>query len=275
MLITHDTGCALDTVVDLVNTAPEDDATPDGLPDVAALEVFVEKHEISEVGTLSELDLSAVRKIRGRFASVFAAPDARTAAAVINELVAAAGTTPASRTTTATTGMCTTSHPVPPSPITWRPTAGWRWRSSWWRVSRSGCAAARPRLPARLRGSLPQPLAAVLRQPYLRKPSARGRVPGTAQGSGGLTGQLVSTWSPAGDAGDHAYGSQHQQVVQRGHEQQTPDHRKKDHQRWLGKGEEASARLFLRRRGIALCRVQHLAAMMTQAAPPARSTRTD
>lgn len=94
MLITHDTRCALDTVVDLVNTAPEDDAAPDALPDVAALADFVRNHEISDVGVLSEFDLSAVRKIRGRFASVFAAPDARAAANLINDLVAAAGTTP-------------------------------------------------------------------------------------------------------------------------------------------------------------------------------------
>jgi predicted RNA-binding Zn ribbon-like protein len=93
VLITHDTRCALDTVVDLVNTAPEDD-TADGLPDVAALADFVRNHEISDVGVLSEFDLSAVRKIRGRFAAVFAAPDARAAAGQINELVAAAGTTP-------------------------------------------------------------------------------------------------------------------------------------------------------------------------------------
>ena len=33
MLITHDTRCALDAVVDLVNTAPEDE-TADGLADV-------------------------------------------------------------------------------------------------------------------------------------------------------------------------------------------------------------------------------------------------
>ena len=93
MLITHDTRCALDTVVDLVNTVPDDDTT-DGLPDVDALEDFVRKHEISEVDSLSEIDLAAVRRIRGRFAGVFAAQDARTAAALINELVAAAGTTP-------------------------------------------------------------------------------------------------------------------------------------------------------------------------------------
>ncbi|MCL8012598.1 CGNR zinc finger domain-containing protein [Streptomyces sp. AS02] len=94
MLITHDTRCALDAVVDLVNTAPDGDGTPDGLPDVAALEDFVQKHEISDVGVLSEFDLSAVRKVRGRFAAIFAESDARRASALINELVAAAGTTP-------------------------------------------------------------------------------------------------------------------------------------------------------------------------------------
>ncbi|MEU1696412.1 CGNR zinc finger domain-containing protein [Streptomyces hirsutus] len=94
MLITHDTRCALDTVVDLVNSAPEDDSAPDGLPDLPALEAFVRSHEVSEVGVLTEFDLSAVRRIRGRFASVFAAPDAHSAAKLINELIAAAGTTP-------------------------------------------------------------------------------------------------------------------------------------------------------------------------------------
>ncbi|MEU9977111.1 CGNR zinc finger domain-containing protein [Streptomyces sp. NPDC051014] len=94
MLITHDTRCSLDAVVDLVNTAPEDDTAPDGLSDVAALLDFVRNHNMSGVGVLSEFDLSAVRRVRGRFAAIFAAPDARIAAGMINELVAAAGTTP-------------------------------------------------------------------------------------------------------------------------------------------------------------------------------------
>ncbi|KOV55917.1 hypothetical protein ADK64_42015 [Streptomyces sp. MMG1121] len=93
-MITHDTRCALDTVVDLVNTAPEDGAAADGLADLPALADFVRKHEISDVGVLTEFDLSAVRRIRGRFAAIFAAPDPRSAAGLINELVAAAGTTP-------------------------------------------------------------------------------------------------------------------------------------------------------------------------------------
>ncbi|MFE1823692.1 CGNR zinc finger domain-containing protein [Streptomyces anulatus] len=106
MLIPHDTRIALDTVVDLVNTAPEDElprdepsdapqgGSEDGLADVAALYAFAERHLISGVGTLGEKDLTAVRDVRARFAEVFAAPDPRAAADLVNRLVAAAGTTP-------------------------------------------------------------------------------------------------------------------------------------------------------------------------------------
>lgn len=93
VLITHDTRCALDLVVDLVNTTPEGDET-DGLPDVATLGRFAKEHALSDVGVLSEFDLAAVRRIRGRLAMIFSASDSRTAAGLINELVAAAGTTP-------------------------------------------------------------------------------------------------------------------------------------------------------------------------------------
>ncbi|MEU9736564.1 CGNR zinc finger domain-containing protein [Streptomyces sp. NPDC048002] len=94
MLITHDTRCALEAVVDLVNTAPEEDTAEDALPDVAALADFVRRNDISDVGVLAEPDLAAVREVRGKFARIFAAPDARGASGLINELVAAAGTTP-------------------------------------------------------------------------------------------------------------------------------------------------------------------------------------
>ncbi|MFC8920357.1 CGNR zinc finger domain-containing protein [Streptomyces sp. NPDC047821] len=93
MLIPHDTRIALDTVVDLLNTAP-DGGRGDGLRDVAALYTFVRDHDVSGVGRLGEQDLRAVRDVRKRFADVFSAPDARTAAELINQLVAAAGTTP-------------------------------------------------------------------------------------------------------------------------------------------------------------------------------------
>ncbi|CAG7655138.1 hypothetical protein SBRY_70027 [Actinacidiphila bryophytorum] len=51
---------------------------------------------------------------------------------------------------------------------------------------RAGAAAAlrRARLPARLRGPLAQPLPPLLRQPHLRQPAARGRLPGQAPGGG-------------------------------------------------------------------------------------------
>ncbi|MEV7089153.1 CGNR zinc finger domain-containing protein [Streptomyces sp. NPDC093085] len=97
MLIPHDTRIALDTVVDLVNTAPEADTgedAADGLADVEALYDFARRHRVSGVGALGERDLRAVREVRTRFTEVFATPDARTAAALINQLVAAAGTTP-------------------------------------------------------------------------------------------------------------------------------------------------------------------------------------
>ncbi|MEI5032659.1 CGNR zinc finger domain-containing protein [Streptomyces sp. CA-278952] len=106
MLIPHDTRIALDTVVDLVNTAPENepprddprgglaDGPQDGLGDIAALYAFAERHLISGVGALGEKDLTAVRDVRARFAEVFAAPDPRAAADLVNRLVAAAGTTP-------------------------------------------------------------------------------------------------------------------------------------------------------------------------------------
>lgn len=93
MLITHDTRCSLDAVVDLVNTAPEQDGA-DGLAHVAALSDFVRTHNVSDVGVLSERDLADVRQVRARFAEVFADPEPRAAAATINELIAAAGTTP-------------------------------------------------------------------------------------------------------------------------------------------------------------------------------------
>lgn len=93
VLINHDTRCALDAVVDLVNTMP-DGTEPDGLPDVATLAEFATRNAISDVGELSERDLAAVHATRERFVEVFAATDTPSAAALLNAMVAAAGTTP-------------------------------------------------------------------------------------------------------------------------------------------------------------------------------------
>ncbi|MFE4332431.1 MULTISPECIES: CGNR zinc finger domain-containing protein [unclassified Streptomyces] len=103
MLIPHDTRIALDTVVDLLNTAPESEPPGsgrpegepiDGLADIAALYAFAQRHRISGVDELHERDLRAVQDVRTRFAAIFATDDAQIAAPLVNALIAAAGTTP-------------------------------------------------------------------------------------------------------------------------------------------------------------------------------------
>ncbi|MBV9024707.1 MAG: CGNR zinc finger domain-containing protein [Streptomycetaceae bacterium] len=93
MLINHDTRCALDCVVDLINTAPESEGNED-LSDLAALRDFVKRNRVSDVGPLGESDLAAVRAVRDRFAEVFSSRGDRAAAELINTLIAEAGTTP-------------------------------------------------------------------------------------------------------------------------------------------------------------------------------------
>lgn len=93
MQIPHDTRRALDVVVALVNTSAEADLA-DGLADLNALRSFVHEYAISDVGELGARDLAGVRTVRGKFAQVFAAPNSRAASVLINELVATAGTTP-------------------------------------------------------------------------------------------------------------------------------------------------------------------------------------
>lgn len=93
MQLNHDTRCALDDVVDLLNTAA-DGETPDALVSLAELRAYVERNDVSDVGTLTEDDLAAVRAVRQSFAEVFAATETRTAAGLVNALVAEAGCTP-------------------------------------------------------------------------------------------------------------------------------------------------------------------------------------
>ncbi|RLU84994.1 hypothetical protein CTZ27_26980 [Streptomyces griseocarneus] len=96
MLINHDTRCALDAVVDLVNTsaAGPEGGPHDTLTDLAAVRAFVERHDVSGIGVLGEADLTAVRAVRERFAQAFSAEDAAELAELLNALVAEAGTTP-------------------------------------------------------------------------------------------------------------------------------------------------------------------------------------
>ncbi|MGW8375801.1 CGNR zinc finger domain-containing protein [Streptomyces sp. ODS28] len=94
MQINHDTRCALDDVVDLLNTEADGEDSPDTLVSLPDLVAYVERNDVSGVGEVTEADLRAVRAVRERFARLFAAEDDRTAAELINALVAEAGTTP-------------------------------------------------------------------------------------------------------------------------------------------------------------------------------------
>lgn len=89
----HDTQCALATVVDIVNTAP-DSGGEDGLADLAALHALVDRREISDVGRLTQDDLDGVRRLRGRLQAIFGADDEAMAVQLVNDLVADARTTP-------------------------------------------------------------------------------------------------------------------------------------------------------------------------------------
>ncbi|MEW2220194.1 CGNR zinc finger domain-containing protein [Streptomyces sp. NPDC006990] len=93
MQINHDTRCALDQAVELLNTMA-DGENPDTLVSVADLRSYAERTNVSGVGALSEDDVRAVRAVRERFAQVFVTEDTRTAAGLLNALVAEAGTTP-------------------------------------------------------------------------------------------------------------------------------------------------------------------------------------
>jgi predicted RNA-binding Zn ribbon-like protein len=94
VLFSHDTEHALATVVDLVNTAPAT-VGDEHLPDLAALQAFVDRNEISDVCDLDAGDLDATLRLRERFHDLFQAPE-DTPATVrrVNAIITGARTTP-------------------------------------------------------------------------------------------------------------------------------------------------------------------------------------
>ncbi len=93
MDVGHDTQCALSTVVELINSAPELRGG-EGLADLADLAAFVERQSISDAGRLTRDDLAAILRLRGRLRDIFAADGQPTAIRLVNALVADARTTP-------------------------------------------------------------------------------------------------------------------------------------------------------------------------------------
>ncbi|MGA9747188.1 MAG: CGNR zinc finger domain-containing protein [Nocardioides sp.] len=93
MLFSHDTEHSLACAVDLVNSAPGENAEEE-LTDLGALRDFVGRHDVSEVGRLTGTDLQAVRDLRSTIRQVFTGADDTIAASVVNDLVSQAGVVP-------------------------------------------------------------------------------------------------------------------------------------------------------------------------------------
>ena len=94
MLFTHDTEHALGTVVDLVNTGAVV-AGQDHLPDLAALQSFVDRNGVSDVCDLDAADLEATLRLRDRFHELFQTPaDTEGTVRRVNAIVGEARTSP-------------------------------------------------------------------------------------------------------------------------------------------------------------------------------------
>ena len=187
MELAHDTEHALATIVDLVNTrAAEAGAVDggterphaDGLADLAALASLVERREISEAGALTGDDLAAVRRLRERLHAVFLAPDEATAVELVNRLVADGRTTP--RLTDHDGWPLHIHYYAPGARLAEHLAADCGMALAFVLAVRRAGPAGRLRRPGLRAGAgrpVAQPLEALLRQPHLRQPAARRRLP--------------------------------------------------------------------------------------------------
>ena len=91
MHVAHDVARALALAVDLVNTGANG---TEALADVPGLRAFFDEHEVSGSRSMSLADIEEVHALRPRLRAVWSAPDMRTAAAVVNGMVAESGALP-------------------------------------------------------------------------------------------------------------------------------------------------------------------------------------
>ena len=91
MHVAHDVARALTLAVDLVNSRVNGG---EALPDLARLRAFLAEHEVSGPRHVTADDLEEVHALRPRLRAVWTARDMRTAAAVVNGMVAEAGALP-------------------------------------------------------------------------------------------------------------------------------------------------------------------------------------
>ena len=93
MIFSHDTEHSLLCIVDLVNSARRD-GSAETLGEVAALQRFVERHRVSEIGPLTDDDVAAVQRLRERIRLIFAATGGDEAARRVNSVIAQSPVTP-------------------------------------------------------------------------------------------------------------------------------------------------------------------------------------
>jgi predicted RNA-binding Zn ribbon-like protein len=93
MIFAHDTEYALGIMVELVNSG-QAVAGEERLPDVSALQEFVDSTHMSDVPPVSDEDLPVVLTLRDRFHEVFAAADPVAAVGIVNGLMSRVRVTP-------------------------------------------------------------------------------------------------------------------------------------------------------------------------------------
>ena len=96
MLFAHDTTAALVLAADLVNSdlANSDLANSDELTDVAALDVFLDKHQVEPRRPATEADLGAVHALRPRLRALWQASPGQPLAELVNDLLRDSGARP-------------------------------------------------------------------------------------------------------------------------------------------------------------------------------------
>jgi hypothetical protein len=178
MHVAHDVPRSLAQAADLVNTRLGDEEL---LGDLTALRAFLDDHDVSGSRSLSADDLEEVHALRPRLRAVWAARDMRTAAAVVNGMVAEAGALAAADGSRRAL-LCTCTGPR-------RPPGGLPPRGGTPDGTGRGAARGRHGAAAHLRRpgcdavfvdlsrNRSRPL---LRHRQLRQPDARGGVPGAA-----------------------------------------------------------------------------------------------
>jgi predicted RNA-binding Zn ribbon-like protein len=88
MPFAHDTSAALGLAADVVNTGPGRASAADGLPDVIALEEFLDGHRIVPRPAVGPADLDAVRDLRPRLFAVWEkAGQPGALAGIVNDLL--------------------------------------------------------------------------------------------------------------------------------------------------------------------------------------------